>query len=75
MKSTQTSYAELAMVLERMPLLAREARRSRGLSLRAAAKDMGLNFSTLNRFERGEDVVLSNAVTIMRWLDQTWREA
>lgn len=64
-----TGYDELADVLANLPLLVREARRARGLSLRAAAKEIGVAFSTITRLEHGEDVVLSNAVVVLRWLD------
>lgn len=65
-----TPYSELADVVAALPMLVREARRVRRLSLRAAAKELGCSFSTLHRFESGEDVVLSNAVTMLRWLDR-----
>jgi ribosome-binding protein aMBF1 (putative translation factor) len=65
-----TPYAELAEVIASLPLLLREARRARGLSLRAAARELGLSFSTVDRIERGEDCALSNATTVLRWLGQ-----
>lgn len=68
-----TPYAELAEVIGNLPLLLREARRARGLSQRAAAREMGISFATVSRFERGDDGMVSNAVAIMRWLDQTAR--
>jgi len=64
-----TPYPELAEVLASLPFLLREARRARGLSQRAAAKQMGVSFSTISRVENGEDLVLSNTVAILRWLD------
>jgi ribosome-binding protein aMBF1 (putative translation factor) len=51
--------------------LLREARRARGLSLRAAADELGMSFNTVTRIEHGADCALSNAVAAMRWLDQT----
>lgn len=66
--SKPTSYAELADVLTNLPLLLRETRRRRGLSLRAAARELEMSFSTVSRFENGEDIVLSNAVDILRWV-------
>ncbi len=63
-----TSYAELVSVLQALPLLVREKRRRDGLSIRAAAKLVGVSFGTLNRFETGEDIVLSNAVALLRWV-------
>ena len=63
-----TSYAELLQLLAALPLLAREKRRRCGLSLRAAADEIGISFSTLTRFENGENLALSNAVAVLRWV-------
>lgn len=68
-------YTELAEVLEAIPLLCREARRARGLSIRAAAKELDVSFSTLHRIESGEDCVASSLIAVMRWLDQPSRSA
>lgn len=65
-----TPYAELAGVIGSLPLLLREARRQRQLSQRAAARQLGCSPSTLARMESGEDCALSNAVAVLRWLDQ-----
>jgi ribosome-binding protein aMBF1 (putative translation factor) len=64
-----TSYSELADVLASLPLLLREARRARGLSTRRAGAEIDCAFSTVHRIEQGEDCVLSNAVAVLRWLD------
>lgn len=66
--SGPTSYGELVDVLTNLPLLLREARRRRGLGLRATARELGMSFSTVSRFENGEDIVLSNAMDILRWV-------
>lgn len=65
-----TPYSELADVIAALPLLVCEARRARGLSLRAAAAEIGIGFATVTRIEQGEDCVLSNAVAVLRWLDR-----
>jgi transcriptional regulator with XRE-family HTH domain len=67
---TLTPYAELAEVIAALPLLLREARRARGLSLRAAAGEIGMSFSTVTRIEAGADYTLSNATAVLEWLDQ-----
>jgi ribosome-binding protein aMBF1 (putative translation factor) len=64
-----TPYRELADVVALLPLLLREARRARGLSQRAAAKELGYSFATVSRIESGDDCMLSNAVAVLRWLD------
>lgn len=65
-----TPYTELAEVVASLPILLREARRARRLSMRAAAREMGISFSTVYRIEQGEDCAMSNAMTVLRWLDQ-----
>lgn len=64
------TYAELADMIGLLPVLVREARRARQLSQRAAAAQLGVSFATVSRIEAGEDCVLSNAVIVLRWLDQ-----
>ena len=64
-----TSYGELASVLDVLPLLLRERRRQRGLSQRAAAKEIGCSFSTVSRMEIGKDGRLNTAVQVLHWLD------
>lgn len=66
--SKPASYDELVAVLKNLPLLVRETRRRRGMSLRATAEAVGCSFSTVTRVEAGEDLVLSNAVDIIEWI-------
>jgi hypothetical protein len=66
--SAPTSYAEVIDILERLPLLVREARRRRGLSLRAAARDAGVGFANISRCENGEGMHLSTVVPLLRWV-------
>lgn len=63
-----TTYNELADVLANLSMLLREARRARQLSVRAAARQLGMSFATVSRVESGEDCMLSNVVAILRWL-------
>lgn len=69
MNDQPTPYPVLAEVLASLPLLVREARRARGLSVRATAAQLGLSASTISRAETGKDLVLSHAVAMLRWLD------
>ncbi|MBO3751559.1 helix-turn-helix domain-containing protein [Streptosporangiaceae bacterium NEAU-GS5] len=69
--SQPTTYRELADVLNSIPLLLREARRARGLSQRATAEQLGMSFSTVCRIEDGRDGMVSNALAVLAWLDQT----
>lgn len=66
----QTTYSELAEVIAVLPMLLKETRRARGLSIRAAAEQLGMSFSTVNRIEHGDDHAVSNTVAVLRWLDQ-----
>lgn len=65
-----TSYRELATLLENLPMLLREARRSRQLSGRAAGAEIGISVSTISRVENGAECSLTNAVAVLRWLDR-----
>ena len=64
-----TTYSELADVLTELPTLIRAERRRRGVSVRQVARESGMSFSTVNRFENGEDANLSNVMSLLRWLD------
>lgn len=64
-----TSYGELADVLASLPLLVRAERRRQQISVREAARQLDVSFATVSRIEAGEDLVLSNAVKVLRWLD------
>lgn len=65
-----TSYDELVEIIDALPLMVRETRRARGLSQRAAAKQLRFSFSTISRIENGEDYVIDNLRSVLRWLDQ-----
>lgn len=66
-----TTYTELGRILTLLGFLAREQRRARGLSLRAAAKEIGVSFSTLDRIEGGENAQIDSALAILKWLDRS----
>lgn len=62
------TYAEIAHVLSNLPLLLREARRARSLSMRAASREIGCGFTTIKRTEGGELPNVQTALLILRWL-------
>jgi len=64
-----SSYADLAQVIQNMPVIVRSARRTRRLSLRAVAEQTGLSFMTIRRIESGNDFDSGTLVTLLRWLD------
>ena len=61
-------YGELIEVLTNLRLLVRETRRRRGLSIRAAAEQLGLSHTVISRFEEGAGVQLGNAIVLLRWV-------
>lgn len=63
-----TSYAELASLLDSLPLLVAETRRRKGLSIRGAARDLGCSFSTVFRIEAGEDYNSRLLPALLRWI-------
>jgi transcriptional regulator with XRE-family HTH domain len=64
-----STYAELADVLANLPLIVRERRRQRRLSVRAAGAEIGISFSTISRLENGDDMNESSLAAVLRWLD------
>jgi len=62
------TYGAIADELAVLPAAMLEIRTLRRLSVRAAARQIGVSFSTVSRFESGHDVALSSAVSILRWL-------
>jgi hypothetical protein len=65
-----TPYSELADLLDRLPLLLREARRARRLTTRAAGDQLHVAAATILRFEAGTDGSRQTAQAVLRWLDQ-----
>ena len=68
MTTRSAPYAAVAGLLDRLPVLLLEAREDRGLSLRAAAAQIGYSRSTLGRIEAGEVVRVDIAAAVLRWL-------
>ena len=64
-----SSYEELVSLLESLPLLVREARRRRRMSIRAAAASAGIDPTTFNRCEQSAvNMQLSTALPLLRWI-------
>ena len=68
------SYAELADLVENLPLIVLENRRRRQISLREAARELGVSFSTISRVERGEDFNTRILSDLLRWLGHVTEE-
>ena len=65
-----SSYTELAQVIEDLPVIVKSARRMRRLSLRGAAEQIGLGFTTVQRVEAGADMDTGTLKALLRWLDE-----
>lgn len=63
------TFAEVAEVMDMLPSAVAVIRRSRGLSLRAAADQIGCSFNTLYRIEQGRDFNAHHLPALLRWLD------
>jgi transcriptional regulator with XRE-family HTH domain len=67
-RTAPTPYGEILAVLDALPLIIREARRRKGLSLRRAADEAGVAASTMMRVEEGVlDCRLDSAKSLLRW--------
>lgn len=64
-----TSYEEISAVLSQLHVLVREARRQRQISVRLAARQIGISFSTVSRIEAGHDLALSVVMRVLAWLN------
>jgi transcriptional regulator with XRE-family HTH domain len=62
------TYLEISKAVESLPIAVAERRRALGMSVRAAAKEIGIARNTLTRFEDGEDVSIKFQIPILRWL-------
>jgi ribosome-binding protein aMBF1 (putative translation factor) len=69
------TYEEVADVLGVLPLAVMKKRGERGISVRAAAKEMGVARNTLTRFEDGEEVSIRFLPPILVWLSNGDRPA
>lgn len=64
-----TTFSDLAKVITDLPVIVRNVRRSRGLSVRAVGRAIGVSMSTISRIENGEDCNTVSLVAVLRWLD------
>jgi hypothetical protein len=63
-------YGTMANELEHLPFKVFQARVARRMSLRQAGAEMGVSKTTLDRFERGEEIGGRFLVPILKWLDK-----
>jgi ribosome-binding protein aMBF1 (putative translation factor) len=72
---SDSTYSDLAELIENLPLLIREARRARGLSQREATRQMGVDNTLVFRLENGAHVNSGVLPAIFRWLDISGQRA
>jgi transcriptional regulator with XRE-family HTH domain len=64
-----TPFAELAQIIENLPVIVLNARRAKRLSQRALARQAGMSFSTVSRIENGEEMSTVSLAAILGWLN------
>lgn len=64
-----TGYDQFLRIIDNLPVLVEHQRRRKGLSLRAAALEIGMSLNTLRRLEQCEgDLQLNNFRLVIEWL-------
>lgn len=67
-RQTLTGYGELIEVLESLPVILREARRRKGVSIRQAAIELDVSFSSISRWEAGiTHPDTPKIIKVLRW--------
>lgn len=61
-------YDELIDLIANLPVLVRETRRRRGLSIRATAEATGMSFATISRAESGSTLQGDNLTALLRFV-------
>jgi ribosome-binding protein aMBF1 (putative translation factor) len=64
-----STFGELVQVLDDLPVIVLNARRSRRLSQRGMATETGLSFSTICRIEQGGECSSISLRALLAWLD------
>uniref|UniRef100_UPI003F496DC3 helix-turn-helix domain-containing protein n=1 Tax=Nonomuraea sp. CA-251285 TaxID=3240002 RepID=UPI003F496DC3 len=62
------AYRELADIIDTLPLLLMQERRVRGMTMTAAADQIGLSHATVSRIETGGGFHADSAAAVLRWL-------
>ncbi len=69
MATELSTFAEIVEVLDTLPIIMRNARRARRLSVREVARQAGLSFSTVSRMENAEEFTSVSLRAVLAWLD------
>jgi transcriptional regulator with XRE-family HTH domain len=71
MERAPSRYDELVQLLDHMPVIIRETRRRKGLTLHEAAAQSGVPASVLSRVDRGlNDLSLRSLKAVLVWSQQ-----
>jgi transcriptional regulator with XRE-family HTH domain len=66
-----SAYDEVIQLIESLPVMVRETRRRRQMSLREAAVSAGCSFSTISRIEQGKGTAsLESFVVLLKWCSE-----
>jgi ribosome-binding protein aMBF1 (putative translation factor) len=64
------SYADVISIIDQLPMMVKEKRRQRGLSLREAAEESGVSFNAISRFERGGITMSDHLRKLLDWVSE-----
>jgi DNA-binding XRE family transcriptional regulator len=64
----KNDYSKIIEILAELPLTVVGRRRDRGISQRDAAKEIGINLQTINRFEKNGKCSIDSLLRILNWL-------
>lgn len=64
-----TDIEKAISILDLLPKLMASKRQMLRLTLREVAEQVGVNYGTLSRMERGDNATLKNAVLVLKWID------
>lgn len=70
MTDPKSPYCDARLLLDNLPLLIREARRRRGLSMRGVGREIGESFATVSRAEAGRNLQLCSALSLLAFVEQ-----
>lgn len=63
-----STYDELINILDNLPLLVKEKRRRLGISQRELGRIINIAYSTISRFEGGEQMHITTIRPLLEWI-------
>lgn len=74
MPRSRNPHIKAAAVIQALPLTVTAVREQRGLSIRAAAREIGIGYTTLIAAEQGEHIRSDTVVKILNWIGKQKRQ-